>query len=254
MREVKKPHTMGKTWKCNALLAEITNHDKQFREELSVSNIASTLDYWQFENEERCASNQRLRREYFIYMDSPKTFECRESMKITFGKAHFLPEPAELVFNAKRLHIIVLLGNKHYAYVNVNMINCNMVYWDSSSYGRVRACKKNKMDGMSVMTRIEALLNELPKEQSTKAINFKKQDENMENKPTQDNHLDCGVFALFYAECHVHKFKVKETLTRKEIENYRKRIYQIVETHKSLMDQRNIKERKKSEGEIITLE
>ena len=85
-------------------------------------------------------------------------------LRLDDGKEEYVscPEPNELVFDAKDIHIIVWLGGKHFGYVWVRMNTHVMEYWDSNKYicSRARKTEKNKKkNGSIVMEKLEERIN-----------------------------------------------------------------------------------------------
>ena len=46
--------------------------------------------------------------------------------------------------------------------------------------------------------------------------------------PSQTNHLDCGVFATFYADCMRNQVTIKSDLTKDEIASYRCKMHKYI--------------------------
>jgi len=207
---------------------------------INLGWIDSIFYQWQFENDEKCAQDKRHKRQYFIRISNIDAIPTNSNF----------PSPTDLVFGASCLHIIILIGSKHYAYVKVGMLGCAMEYWDSNQYDNRRTTKNAaKRNGEVIMEKIESFLN-VEGAKNTKSIEYYKKV--IEKRATQFNDIDCGVFALFYVECCVNEIVVKPSLSNEEIENYRVQLFAITERRKILQKQLASKNRTETETFDLT--
>ena len=188
----------GRKHNCDALL--VHQSDEKVVVPMTTFAIEDAICTWQNEKRGEHAMNPRLKREIFVMLKSENKY--------------MWPRNAGQLNGDEVIHIILHMG-RHYAYVNANGPVLN--YYDSGNAATTTRNKKRNSNADTMMREVGEQLNKNTKKQF-QYLNIVKE------SPKQTNDLDCGVFALFFMECNMHGYTIKQQLTNNEISNYMGRL------------------------------
>ena len=78
--------------------------------------------------------------------------------------------------------------------------------------------------------------------------------EEIQNVPKRSNHVECGVFVIYFVDCTRQRFDLKSQLSNEELTNYRGVINQCMNEYKrSVLGEQN-KESGKRKGYTVCLD
>ncbi|KAL7531222.1 hypothetical protein ACHAWF_003679 [Thalassiosira exigua] len=201
---------LGRPWKCDVLLKKC-NLKVDCQQKLETTDIFTVLSKWNKMNNNEHKNDKRKSRELFVCapdIESPEGW---------FG----METDATKLKQYKLVHIIALLGKKHYCYIQVSRV-MGLKYFDS---GRSSARLKKRTGPNEHMLQIERGFDGICKLDNGYFVRNDDQPlvmKNVEkNLPVQPDSCSCGVFSLFYVDCVKNGFEIKTKLTEEELSNYR---------------------------------
>ena len=200
---------MGRPYKCSKALL-LSTAAKPIDGKITTFHIGDVFKVWREEDRLQHARDHRFKRQCFVLICNPKNLET----------VYDMPATDEELQQFSDIHAIVLMGNKHYCYVHVRPHNDNATIYDSGRRSTRTREKSNELsrehkEAMDVVLNKICELNKKDKSQYQR---------NVAETPKQDNDVDCGVFALFFADCVRKSMVVKPYLSQEEVKNYRGRI------------------------------
>ena len=220
---------IGRPYECSkALLLSTTA--KPVQGKITTFQIRDVFKVWREEDSIQHVRDHRFKRQYFVVICKPKNKE---------ETVYDMPDTDEELQQFSDIHAIVLIGNKHYCYVHARPHYDKVTIYDSGR--RSTRTRKKRNEGLS-HEHDEAMDVVLDKIWQLNKKEKSQYQRNVVETPKQDNGIDCGMFALFFADCVRKSLVVKPDLSREEVKNYRGRInYYLAMPLKT----RSRKERKK---------
>jgi hypothetical protein len=220
---------MGRPYDCSKALL-LSTSAKPVDGKISTHQITDVFKVWREEDSLQHVRDHRFKRQCFVVICNPKNKE---------ETVYDMPDTDEELQHFSDIHAIVLIGNKHYCYVHARPHYDKVTIYDSGR--RSTRTREKWNDGLS-REHEEAMDVVLDKICQLNKKDKSQYQRNVAETPKQDNDIDCGVFALFFADCVRKSMVVKPDLSQEEVMNYRGRIHYYLAVQ---LKTRSKKERKK---------
>lgn len=202
---------IGRPYKCSKELL-LSTKAEPVHGKITTFQITDVFKVWREEDSIQHIRDHRFKRQCFVLICKPKNKE---------ETVYDMPDTVEELQQFSDIHAIVLIGNKHYCYVHVRPHLDKITLYDSGRRSTRTREKRNEGLSREHEEAMDVVLDKICQFSKKEKSQYQK---NVAKTPKQDNDIDCGMYALFFADCIRKSMVVKPNLSREDVENYRGRI------------------------------
>lgn len=233
-------------WKCSQLFNEEYIFDED-EEKLFLSGpvtkfgILDILDFWQHEADEQLHAGLLFGKRVQKNNKAPGFLfasQWKPTSSIKWAKDQY-----EASVRERNVLFIVLLRVRHYCLCVVDLLIAPLLVeytiLDSSWYDAATrsGVRKNKVS--TTINEVQLLLRSAAPNRVTEETKIiERKHKEPRGVAVQSNHIDCGVFVLFYVDCIRRGFRIKDSLTDGNITAYRSYLEQQYRYMEELRRQR----------------